>query len=155
MTKTVTATLFACAVLALSPLALADDEDDVLAAIQRWADLEGDLEVQAGMIRDDRVMVSPAGRQASQAHNLRDQLAVHNARVKMAGGEPQYLISIHSPVIQVYGNTAVASFVRQFRVLPYNADPMPTTRAWFSMVLVKERGDWGIAHTHVSPINNN
>jgi hypothetical protein len=73
----------------------------------------------------------------------------------MAGGEPQYLISIHSPVIQVYGNTAVASFVRQFRVLPYNADPMPTTRAWFSMVLVKERGDWGIAHTHVSPINNN
>ena len=142
--------------LIIAPYAFADDEDDVLATIHRWADLEGDLEAQAAtVIRDDRVTVGPGGRQSNQAHNLRDQIAVADARAGLAGGPPQILVSIHSPQIAVYGNTAVASFVRQMRVIPNKSEPLPTGRLWFTMVLVKERGDWGIAHMHVSPTSTN
>ena len=36
--------------LAFAPLALADDKDDVMAVIERYGDLEGDLEAQARLI---------------------------------------------------------------------------------------------------------
>jgi ketosteroid isomerase-like protein len=151
---TIVSTLFALAICSYAPLALADDEDDVRATIQRWADLEGDLQAQTGLIRDDRVTVTPGGRQSSQADNYRFQKAVVDARSALAGGPAEVLVSIRGLQVAVYGDTAVASFVRQARVFPHNADPLPTSLSWFSLVLVKERGDWGIAHMHVGPAGN-
>lgn len=146
--------LITIAFFVFAPLAVADDADDVMATIQRWADLEGDLQAQAALIRDDRVMVAGGIRQSNQAENMRNQIAVVDARQALSGGSAQFLVSILSPEIAVYGNTAVASFVRLMRVIPHNADPLPQGTAWFSMVLVKEGRDWRIAHTHVSPAGN-
>ncbi len=64
------------------------------------------------------------------------------------------IVRIESPQVAVYGDTAVVSFMRLFNVIPYNSDPLPQNRAWFTLVLVKERGSWGIAHSHVSQANN-
>ena len=137
-----------------APLALADDADDVMAVVQQWADTESDLVAQAKLIRADRVQVTGNGRQSDQAGNLRVQLANQNARVRTAGGEAEMIVRIESPQVAVYGDTAVVSFMRLFNVIPYNSDPLPPNSAWFTLVLVKERGSWGIAHSHVSQANN-
>jgi len=148
------ALLVATAAVFFAPLASADDADDVMAVVQQWADTEADLVAQAQVIRDDRVQVTGNGRQSDQAGNLRVQIANHNARVRAAGGEPEMIVRIESPQVAVYGATAVVSFVRLFNVIPYNSEPLPQNRAWFTLVLVKESGSWGIAHSHVSGINN-
>ena len=145
--------LVASAAILFAPMAFADDADDVMAVVQQWADTEADLTAQAKTIRADRVQVTGGGRQSDQAGNLRVQLANHNARVRTAGGEPELIVRIESPQVAVYGDTAVVSFMRLFNVVPYNSDPLPTNRAWFTLVLVKERGSWGIAHSHVSQVN--
>ena len=145
--------LVASVAILFAPLAFADDADDVMAVVQQWADTEADLVAQARLIRDDRVQVTGNGRQSDQAGNLRVQIANHNARVKTAGGEPEMIVRIESPQVAVYGDTAVVSFLRLFNVIPYNSDPVPQNRAWFTLVLVKERGSWGIAHSHVSQAN--
>jgi len=146
--------LVAVSTVFLIPAALADDVDDVMAVIQEWAALEHDLEAQAKLIRSDRIQVAGGVRQTSQAGNLAVQLANHNARVQVSGGEPQMIVRIESPIVRVYGNTAVASFVRLFNVIPHNQPPMPPSSNWFTLVLVKERGSWGIAHSHVSSTGN-
>ena len=145
--------LVASAAILFAPMAFADDADDVMAVVQQWADTEADLTAQAKTIRADRVQVTGGGRQSDQASNLRVQLANYNARVRTAGGEPELIVRIESPQVAVYGDTAVVSFMRLFNVIPYNSDPLPTNRAWFTLVLVKERGSWGIAHSHVSQAN--
>ena len=145
--------LVASAAVLFAPMAFADDADDVMAVVQQWADTEADLTAQAKTIRADRVQVTGGGRQSDQAGNLRVQLANHNARVRTAGGEPELIVRIESPQVAVYGDTAVVSFMRLFNVIPYNSDPLPPNRAWFTLVLVKERGSWGIAHSHVSQAN--
>jgi len=145
--------LVASAAILFAPMAFADDADDVMAVVQQWADTEADLTAQAKTIRADRVQVTGGGRQSDQAGNLRVQLANHNARVRTAGGEPELIVRIESPQVAVYGDTAVVSFMRLFNVIPSNSDPLPTNRGWFTLVLVKERGSWGIAHSHVSQAN--
>ena len=136
-----------------APAAFADDADDVLAVLQQWADLESDLDAQAELIRDDRVQIFEMLRQSNQAENLALQKANAAARNAASGGEAQIRVHIASPEVAVYGNTAVVSFVRQFNVIPYNSAPVPTSQAFFTMVLVKERGNWGIAHLHGSNAN--
>ena len=138
----------------IAPDVLADDADDVMAVVNQWAALEHDLEAQAELIRSDRIQVAGGVRQTDQAGNLAVQLANHRARVRVAGGEPQMMVRIESPIVRVYGNTAVVSFVRLFNVIPHNQPPNPGGSAWFTLVLVKDGGDWGIAHSHVSPTSN-
>jgi hypothetical protein len=50
--------IVALAGLAFAPLALADDKDDIMALVAQYGDLEDDLEKQADLIRDDRVMIT-------------------------------------------------------------------------------------------------
>jgi hypothetical protein len=125
-----------------------------MAVITEWAALEHDLEAQASLIRSDRIQVAGGVRQTDQAENLRVQIANHNARVRVSGGEPEMIVRIESPIIRIYGDTAVVSFVRLFNVIPHNQPPMPGGANWFTLVLVKEGGDWGIAHSHVSSTGN-
>ncbi len=63
------------------------------------------------------------------------------------------IVRIESPQVAVYGDTAVVSFLRLFNVIPYNSDPLPQNRAWFTLVWLRRRGSWGIAHSHVSQAN--
>lgn len=138
--------------LVLSPgSVLADDTGDVLAVLNEWASLENDLQAQAALIRDDRVQIFRMDRQTDQAANLKNQIAVERARRKV---DPDgfYLVTIEAPEVRVYGDTAVASFIRRFAVVPGNIAPSgPPQLTMCTAVLVKERGGWKIAHLHVSP----
>ena len=144
----------ALAGLALSPIAFADDADDVLAVVKQYADLEENLQKQAELIRDDRVMVTNV-RQSDQAKNLAIQLADRKANEAVSGGKTRFITTVESPQVAVYGNVAVVSFVRMFSVYPHEQAPVQTEPTWVTLVLVKDRGAWGIAHTHVSATGDN
>jgi ketosteroid isomerase-like protein len=142
--------------LVLAPYALADDEDDVLAVIYQYGELEDDLDAQAKMMRDDRVFIAGGARRTDEAKNMAIQKANRAAGEAANGGKTKFITTIESPVVAVYGDVAVASFVRIFNVFPHNQPPAPAgTPNWVTLVLVKEGGEWGIAHTHQSPIGGN
>jgi len=142
--------------LVFSPYALADDEDDILTVVNQYGELEGDLATQAGLMRDDRVFITGGVRQTDAAKNMAIQMANRQAGEAANGGKTKFITTIESPMVAVYGDVAVASFVRIFNTYPHNkpANP-PSPPNWVTLVLVKERGDWKIAHTHQSPAGGN
>jgi ketosteroid isomerase-like protein len=140
--------------LIFAPLASADDKDDIMALVSQYGDLEDDLAKQSDLIRDDRVMITNI-RQTNNAKNMEIQMATRKANDTVAGGKTRWITTIESPRIAVYGDTAVASFVRTFTILPHNQAPINGAPNWVTLVLVKEDGDWGIAHTHMSPAGGN
>lgn len=141
--------------LFFSPYALADDEDDVIAVINQYGELEGDLAAQAKLMRADRVFITGV-RQTDAAKNMAIQMANRQAGEAANGGKTKFITTIESPVVAIYGDVAVASFVRMFNTYPHNkpANP-PSAPTWVTLVLVKEGGKWGIAHTHLSPAGGN
>lgn len=142
--------------LIFAPFAFADDEADVLAVVMQYGDLEGDLGAQAKMMRDDRVFITGGVRQTDEAKNMAIQMAARQAGEAVNGGKTKFMTIIEGPVIRVYGDVAVASFVRIFRTFPHNQPPNPPGQpTWVTLVLVKEGGKWGIAHTHQSPAGGN
>ena len=106
--------------ISLTAIVAASESDvsDVLEVIERWAALESDLVAQAELIRDDRVQIGGGIRQTNQQLNLSVQLLQHNAMKEAMGGEPEMIVRIESPLIKVFGNVAVASFVRLFDAAP-------------------------------------
>ena len=140
--------------LAFAPVALADDRDDILALIERYGELEDNLAEQAKLIRDDRVMITNV-RQTDNAKNMEIQMAARKAGEAVNGGKTRFITTIESPHVAIYGNTAVASFTRTFNVFPHNQPPAGGDPQWVTLVLVKEGGRWGIAHTHMSPAGGN
>lgn len=148
------ALMVALAGLVFAPLAFADDEDDIMAFIEKYGELEDDLAAQARMIRDDRVMITGI-RQTDNGKNMEIQMAGRKAGEALNGGKTRFITTIESPHVAVYGNTAVASFVRIFNVYPHNQAPAGGQPQWVTLVLVKEGGDWGIAHTHMSAAGGN
>ncbi len=142
--------------LIFTPIALADDRDDVLAVIKQYGDLEGDLAAQSKLMRSDRVYITGGMRQTDEAKNMAIQMAVRQAAEAADGGKMKFIAIIESPRVAIYGNVAVASFIRAFNTFPHNKPPNPPGQAtWVSLVLVKEGGKWGIAHTHQSPAGAN
>ncbi len=142
--------------LIFAPYAFADDEDDVLAVVMQYGDLEGDLDAQAKMMRDDRVWISVGIRRSDEARNMSIQKAGRKASEAVNGGKTIFMTEIESPLVSVYGDVAVASFVRIFNTIPHNQPPNPPGQpTWVTLVLVKEGGKWGIAHTHQSPAGGN
>jgi ketosteroid isomerase-like protein len=125
----------------------ADDVDDVMAFLDRYAELENDLEAQADMIRSDRVMIAGSARQTDQAKNMAVQIAQSDAN-----GGARLVVRVEAPEVRVYGNTAVASFMRLTNVFPADGGSVNPGPLWVTLVLVKERGNWQIAHTHISPV---
>ncbi len=142
--------------LIFAPYALADDEADVLAVVMQYGDLEGDLDAQTKLMRSDRVYIVGGVRQTDEAKNMAMQMAARQATEAVNGGKTKFMTIIEGPVIRVYGDVAVASFVRVFNTIPHNqpANP-PGNPNWITLVLVKEGGEWGIAHTHMSPAGGN
>ena len=139
-----------------APNVFADAEDDVLAVIQQYGDTEGDLNAQSRLMHEDRVFIAGGVRQTDEAKNMAIQMAARQATEAVNGGKTKFMTTIESPVVAVYGNVAVASFVRIFNTVPHNqpANP-PGAPTWVTLVLVKEGGKWGIAHTHQSPAGGN
>ena len=149
------AVIIVLAVLIFAPYAFADDEDDILALIQKYGDLESDLDAQAKMMRDDRVWIAGGIRRTDEAKNMSIQIAGAKADEAVNGGKTEIITTIGSPTVAVYGDVAVTSFVRIFNIYPHNQPAIQGTPSWVTLVLVKERGEWGIAHTHQSPAGGN
>jgi hypothetical protein len=146
--------IFALIGLVFAPFAFADDNDDVLAWIYEYGELEDDLAAQSRMIRDDRVMIT-AVRQTDNAKNMAIQIANRKAGEAVSGGKTKFITTIESPQVAIYGNVAVASFVRMFNVYPHNQQSVGGNPQWVTVVLVKEGGDWKLAHTHISAAGGN
>ena len=139
-------------VFLLSPISLfSAEEDEVIEVIKTWASLEGDLNAQAEIIRDDRVMIAGSYVWPDQKDNLMIQNERREATLKRDSGW-KIMQTIISPKVRIYGNVAVAHFVRRFDFIPSEGDVSPPSMDNATMVLVKERGKWGIAHTHFSQI---
>ncbi len=141
--------------LLFAPYAFADDKDDILALIQKYGDLEDDLDAQAMMMRADRVYISAGIRRTDEAKNMSIQKAGQAAGEAVDGGKTKIITEIESPTVALYGDVAVASFVRIFNVYPHNQPAVQGGPVWVTLVLVKEGGEWGIAHTHQSPAGGN
>jgi hypothetical protein len=107
----------------LAPAAFAGDKEDLMAFVKKYADLEDDLVEQAKMIPSDRVMITNV-RQSDQAKNMEIQLASRKANEAMAGGKVKYITTVESPQVAIYGNVAVASFMRMFSVYRHEHEPM-------------------------------
>jgi len=136
----------------LGPISLfGAEEDEVIEVIKTWASLEGDLNAQAEIIRDDRVMIAGSYVWPDQKDNLMIQNERREATLKRDSGW-KIMQTIISPKVRIYGNVAVAHFVRRFDFIPSEGDVSPPSMDNATMVLVKERGKWGIAHTHFSQI---
>ena len=137
-----------------APIAMADDHDSVLAFIKQYGELEGDLAAQAELMSDDRVFINGPVRQTDNARNMATQMAGREASERVNGGPTRFITSIEGPIVKVYGDVAVASFVRWFNTYPHNqpANP-PGNLQWVTLVMVKDGRDWKITHTHQSPIN--
>ena len=139
-------------VFLLGPISLfSAEEDEVIEVIKTWASLEGDLNAQAEIIRDDRVMIAGSYVWPDQKDNLMIQNERREATLKRDSGW-KIMQTIISPKVRIYGNVAVAHFVRRFDFIPSEGDVSPPSMDNATMVLVKERGKWGIAHTHFSQI---
>jgi hypothetical protein len=52
--------------------------------------------------------------------------------------------------VRIYGEVAIADFVRRTDFIPSMGDMSPPTFTYITLVLVEENGEWGIAHTHNS-----
>ena len=135
--------------------AFADDEDDVLAIVYQYGDLENDLEEQAKLMRPDRVYITQGLRQTDEAKNMANQIATRKAGEAVNGGKTEFVTTIEGPLVSVHGNVAIASFVRWWNVYPHGQAAVLTAPTWVTLVLIKENGDWLIKHTHQSPFRGN
>lgn len=142
--------------LMFAPFANADDHDSVLAFIKQYADLEDDLAAQAELMTDDRIFVNGPVRLTDNAKNMANQMATRDAMERVNGGPTKFVTTIENPMVRMYGDVAVASFVRWFNTYPHNkpANP-PGGMQWVTLVLVKDGRDWKIAHSHQSAIDLN
>lgn len=141
--------------LIFSPYALADDEDDVLAIVYQYGDLENDLDAQAKLMRPDRVYITGGMRQTNEAKNMANQIAGRKAGEALNGGKTKFVTTIEGPLVSIHGNVAIASFVRWWNVYPHNQASVTTAPTWVTLVLIKESAGWRIKHTHQSPLRGN
>jgi hypothetical protein len=131
---------------------LADDMDDVMAVIEAYGDLEGDLAAQAELMHPDRVYITGGMRQTNESLNMRNQIATREAQEALNGGKTEFVTTIEDADISIHGDMAIASFVRWWNVYPANQAPVLGAPTWVSLVLIKEGSDWLIKHTHQSPV---
>ena len=146
-------TKWLAAFLLIMPISLlADDLDDVMEVIEAYGDLEGDLAAQAELMHPDRVYITGGMRQTNESLNMRNQIATREAQEALNGGKTEFVTTIEDVDISIYGDVAVASFVRWWNVYPANQAPVLGAPTWVSLVLIKEGSDWLIKHTHQSPV---
>jgi len=151
---------FVATVLASSAsIAAADDADDVMAVVNQYIATESNLTEQAKLMTDDRTYIVAGARFTDNVANMRGQIAGEKLR-KTLDPDGMMIVTAEDPQVQVYGDTAIASFYRHWNYIPGadavragrtgNAPPSQVT----TMVLTKMRGDWKIVHTHISPMAN-
>lgn len=153
----VAASAFLAAALA-SPIASADDADDVRAVVDMYLATETtDLKKQASLMTDDRVFIAGGLRQTDNVANMKVQIA--GAKVnRELDPDAQVIVTGEDVIIRVYGDAAVASFYRYWNVIS-SAESVRAGRdasgpppGVVTLVLAKMGRDWKIVHTHQSSI---
>ena len=85
----------------------------------------------------------------------KDNLMIQNERraatLKRDSGW-KIMQTIISPKVKIFGDVAVAHFIRRFDFIPSEGELSPPSMDNATMVLVKENGSWEITHTHFSQI---
>ena len=92
--------LLSLLISSLSGQIYSSQEEEVVEFIKNWAALEGDLDAQAQLIRDDRVMISGANKWPDQSDNLMIQKERRSATLKR---DPDWKIiqTIISPEVTI------------------------------------------------------
>ena len=143
-------------ILLVAPVtASADDKSDVLDIVERYGDLENDLEAQSRLMHPDRIYITGGLRQTDEAKNMINQITGREANESLNGGKTKFITTIEDPIVSIHGNVAVASFVRWWNVYPNGKTPNQSAPTWVTLVLVKDQSDWLISHTHQSPVRGN
>lgn len=145
----------------VSPIAVADDIDDVRAVVNQYLATESDLERQARLMTDDRSFIAGGFRQTDNVTNMRNQTAAAERNREL---DPDVKLSVtgEDVMVRMLGDRgAVASFYRFWNVLP-SADsvragrnPQGPPNDAVTLVLEKMGNDWKIVHTHQTPIGGN
>ncbi len=156
----VAASAFLAAALA-SPIASADDADDVRAVVDMYLATESvDLAKQASLMTDDRVYITGGTRRTDNVANMRGQIA--GAKLgKELDPDATVIVTGEDVKIRVMGNAAVASFYRYWNVVPGAAavregrDGGGPPNMAVTLVFEKMGRDWKIVHTHQSNMAGN
>ena len=135
----------------LMPAALADDVDDVKAVVQGYSDTEraGDVNARVQYMAAGNTRFGPGGglleRNDSLEEQRKSQQAARDAGLKLNLQDRHIEVS-------VYGNsTAVATSYKMGNItFPGGRTSRPNSR--ITWVLIKQGGQWKIAHMHISPV---
>ena len=96
----------------VSPIASADDADDVRAVVDEYLASEGDLARQARLMTDDRSFIAGGFRQTDNVSNMKNQMAGAKRSSELDPGG-RLSVSGEDILIRVLGDdAAVASFHR-------------------------------------------
>ncbi len=152
--------VFAAAALA-SPIASADDADDVRAVIDTYLATETvDLAKQASLMTDDRTFIAGGVRQTDNVANMKNQMA--GAKLGRAlDPDATVIVTGEDVKIRVMGDAAIASFYRYWNVIPGAAavregrDGGGPPNMAVTLVFEKMGRDWKIVHTHQSNMAGN
>ena len=156
----VLASAFLAAALA-SPIASADDADDIQAVIDTYLATESvDLSKQASLMTDDRTFIAGGVRQSDNVANMKTQMA--GAKLDMElDPDATVIVTGEEVMIRVMGDAAVASFYRYWNVVPGAAavregrDGGGPPNMAVTLVFEKMGRDWKIVHTHQSNMGGN
>jgi uncharacterized protein (TIGR02246 family) len=152
--------VFAAAALA-SPIASADDADDVRAVVDQYLATEGDLGSQAKLMTDDRSFIAGGFRQTNNVRNMENQMAAARRNYRL---DPNTRLSVTGEdiIVRVIGDDAAVASLYRFWTVLASADsvregrnPQGPPNDAVTLVLEKMGRDWKIVHTHQSPIGGN
>ena len=139
---------------------LADAVDDVGAVVERYLSTENDLAEQGKLMTEDRTFIAAGLRFTDNVVNMQAQVAGEKLREALDPDGVMF-VTAEDTMTKVYGDTAVVSFYRHWNWIP-GADAVragqagnPPPSQVVTLVLNKQRGDWKIVHTHISPMGAN
>ena len=142
--------------LVLSPLVMADDQDEVMAVVDAYLVTETDLAEQSKLMTEDRTYIvgAPAMRHTDNVANMKMQLAGEKRRNAL-DPEGLLIVTAEDKMVRTYGDAAVASFTRHMNWRPSaeavrSGSRNNTTSHLVTLVLAKVDSDWKIVHTHIS-----
>ena len=135
----------------LTTAALANDVEDVKAAVQKYFDSlnSGDVDAWVELFTEDHTTFAGDGGLLEANTSLEEQRRIRQAGVD--SGLARNLQGRHIEV-QVYGNlTAVATNYVVGNLTPAGGSPQQILRRR-TAVLIKQGGQWKIVHRHISSL---
>ena len=153
------------AVFFIAGLSIAQEKGDAEAVnkvLDKYLETEvaRDMVAQSKLMTDDRVWIADIeGRRTNQRLNMQLQQAYMDEEKKLVPGI-RYFIEDRDRIIKFYGNVAIVSYYRYTNIVLPASTPADIAKNYsapvppyaLTLVLVQDRGEWKIAHTHVSPM---